>query len=233
MARPRKNTDGPTAKERIHQAFWDNLQEHKLHSITVSMIVKSAGCNRGTFYYHYEDINDLLNDIVNQELVISLIAQRFTIVLHTGSTNPESFFTSFDHETTKQIALLEKQGGSALIDQALRETVFKIWKAIFYDQELSKDTTKILEYLVGGIGGLIRSCIKDLDQDENIAEAFPSLEFVQNNMAFIIESISNAQKVSSSEVKMRLLALVRYINQNEAKRTSSMFEIPEIQKRKP
>ena len=43
------------------EAFWQLLENNQLHEISVGMIVAKAGCNRGTFYYHFADKDELLS----------------------------------------------------------------------------------------------------------------------------------------------------------------------------
>lgn len=57
----------------IKEAVVSLLSEKKdLNKITVSEIVEKAGINRGTFYNHYKDIKDVLNQI-EDEIMDSLI----------------------------------------------------------------------------------------------------------------------------------------------------------------
>ena len=68
MARPRKDAAGPSAEQRIHQAFWELIAEMPLERITVGDLAARAGCNRGTFYYYYDDIYALLDAVIDANL---------------------------------------------------------------------------------------------------------------------------------------------------------------------
>ena len=52
MARPRKDQEGPTAVERMEEAFWEILAEKPYAQITVGEIAKRAQVNKNAFYYH-------------------------------------------------------------------------------------------------------------------------------------------------------------------------------------
>lgn len=54
-------------KKAIQAAFLSLLQQMPLDKITVKMIVDACGVSRNTFYYHYEDINALLKDLLETE----------------------------------------------------------------------------------------------------------------------------------------------------------------------
>ena len=58
-------------KKLIMTAFEELLEEQPFDKITVSALVKRAGVSPNTFYYHYQDIYDLLNAWF-QEKVVSL-----------------------------------------------------------------------------------------------------------------------------------------------------------------
>ena len=56
MARPRKDQEGPTAVERMEEAFWEILAEKPYAQITVSEIAKRAQVNKNAFYYHFDGL---------------------------------------------------------------------------------------------------------------------------------------------------------------------------------
>lgn len=50
-------------KETIIQTFIEMINEKPFDKITVKDIVEKCGINRNTFYYHFEDIYDLLHNV--------------------------------------------------------------------------------------------------------------------------------------------------------------------------
>lgn len=54
-------------KKAIRETFLALLEEHPLSSITVKVLVETCGINRNTFYYHYRDLPDLIEEIINDE----------------------------------------------------------------------------------------------------------------------------------------------------------------------
>ena len=48
------------------------METKPLSKITVSEICKDCGFNRKTFYYHFEDIYDLLRWMLEQEAIIAV-----------------------------------------------------------------------------------------------------------------------------------------------------------------
>lgn len=55
-------------KNAIMQAFQELLEELPFDKITVSMLVRRCGIHHNTFYYHYQDIYQLLEEWMNIEL---------------------------------------------------------------------------------------------------------------------------------------------------------------------
>lgn len=55
-------------KQAIKWTFMKMLSEKPLTEITVKALVETCGINRKTFYYHYRDIPDLMEEIVREKL---------------------------------------------------------------------------------------------------------------------------------------------------------------------
>lgn len=53
----------------IKDSFIKLLNKHPFDKITVKDIVQDCGINRNTFYYYYQDIYDLLEDVFESETV--------------------------------------------------------------------------------------------------------------------------------------------------------------------
>lgn len=54
-------------KQVIKQAFIDLLEEYPLTEITIKDIVEKCGINRNTFYYHFQDLPALIDQIIKEE----------------------------------------------------------------------------------------------------------------------------------------------------------------------
>lgn len=55
-------------KKRIRDTFIAMLEEESLDKITVKALISRCGMNRNTFYYYYQDIFAVLDDLLQQEL---------------------------------------------------------------------------------------------------------------------------------------------------------------------
>lgn len=55
-------------KKMIMDTFWELLQEKTYNKITVKLIVERCGVNRNTFYYYFQDIPALAEEILNNHI---------------------------------------------------------------------------------------------------------------------------------------------------------------------
>ena len=67
MARPAYRNDQVTAKEQLKKSFWKLLSETDYSRITVKKLTSEAGLNPNTFYYHYDTMDSLALDALNDE----------------------------------------------------------------------------------------------------------------------------------------------------------------------
>ncbi|WP_057491480.1 TetR/AcrR family transcriptional regulator [Streptococcus orisasini] len=73
------------SEAKIKAAFISLLEKKELSEITISDITSLAGINRGTFYLHYLDKNDLANSISEE------VTQRFALIfVHNNFTNQDA-----------------------------------------------------------------------------------------------------------------------------------------------
>lgn len=63
-------------QEAIIRVFLDMLHKKSLEKITVKDIVEACEINRNTFYYYYQDVYDLLDDIFRRECDSMMEAYR-------------------------------------------------------------------------------------------------------------------------------------------------------------
>ena len=57
-------------KDLIRKEFIKLLNKKKLHNITVTELAKACNIERKTFYYHYENLTELVKEIFDEELEI-------------------------------------------------------------------------------------------------------------------------------------------------------------------
>ena len=158
MGRPSKNQQGPSAKERIEQAFWELLEEKPFHSITVKDLIKHAGVNRNTFYYHFESTEGLAVELVRSNIPVEF----FGIMLNAfGDGNFDVSDASAVPDLDRRfqrIRLILKNGEPCLMELGRKEVIsFFIREMRLDEKELSEFDYGKLDFIWGGIIRLLAS----------------------------------------------------------------------------
>lgn len=83
MARPRKDSTEPSARERILCAFWELLNEMPYASITVAALIKRAKVSPNTLYYHFGSYRDVVRAALDETLDPGLLP---ILVAESGSS---------------------------------------------------------------------------------------------------------------------------------------------------
>lgn len=78
MARPRKDSTEPSARERLLAAFWELLAEMPYESITVAALVRRAKVSPNTLYSHFDGyrgvVRAALDDVLDPDLLPMLVS---------------------------------------------------------------------------------------------------------------------------------------------------------------
>lgn len=142
-------------KKAIEASFVRILNEHPLANITVKMIVEDCCVNRNTFYYYFQDIPALLEEIIVQETnrIIDSIPDEFTfgdavnVALNYISTNKKAVLHLWD-STGRDVfevqmmkvceyiikRYIENRDYDTLIDERSLELVIDYLKCEFFGQ---------------------------------------------------------------------------------------------------
>lgn len=212
MARPRKS-ERSTADIRLANAFWALLEHHRLSDITVGMVAEQAELNRGTFYYHFKSMDDLIDRAIEDEVLGngSILQNMLSLVAGSSTANG---FEAFIKQDIERIALLIKQGGMDSFSIKIKCLMFGTWKAILCDEgeELSPSTRMIIEYSTSGVIGIIA-----YGALHGSGEAPPEffLSFAKNNSDFLVRQIGIAQGIPHEAVPERVRATLRIAGMND------------------
>jgi hypothetical protein len=96
-------------KNEIKKSFIALLNEKEFDKITIKEISKKCGINRNTFYYHYEDIYSLLDDVLMTEVnnVINdcnneSVNQKFVESIEFASKNKVALYHIFNSSNKEE-----------------------------------------------------------------------------------------------------------------------------------
>lgn len=205
MARPRKS-DGAAADDKLIEAFWDCLGQTRLPDISISAITKRANLNRGTFYYHFHDLDELLEQAIEREFDShQLLLSIFDLIA--GTPDPASAATLVQ-QRTQRAGLFIDRGGLDVLSLHIKRLVRQMWTAILCDegQQLKPETLFVIEYTTSGIIGLIAN-----DEMRKTAQSSPEAlnSFLKSNSAFLLGQIERAQGVPHEIALTRIQATRR------------------------
>jgi len=128
MEYSKKNTDDRRVrrtKKLLKDSLASLLMEKDINDITVKEIVDLADINRGTFYLHYKDIYDMLNQIENDMICdLEEIANKFPGAVLKGAPKPyiEEIFQYVKENQEFCRMLLGSHGDMAFVEK-LKEMV--------------------------------------------------------------------------------------------------------------
>ena len=206
MARPRK-ASGEAADTRLINALWALLESKRLSDITVGMVTTQAGLNRGTFYYHFNSMNELIDRAIEDE-----VAGRNSIMQNIFSMMAGSPITGEAESVVEQrmhkIALLVKQGGVDVLSAKVKSLAIRTWRAVLRndDEPLTPETLLVIEYATSGAIGIVAR--NSLSGNADVPPEF-YFSFIKRNSEFLLNLVSETQGVPRETVVNRLQATIR------------------------
>lgn len=152
MARPR-NDGSPSAATRLESAFFDQLETRPFPEITVSALVRAAGVNRNSFYYHYADLDDLARSAVAHQLVPEiprLIAGGFGIE---SDQVEEALLAAVGDERLRHMLAVAGQNSTTELREMLKDAVLDLWLDAFQLErdDLDDHETATVRFTLGGM----------------------------------------------------------------------------------
>ena len=166
-------------KKAIKDSFIKLLNKHPFDKITVKDIVEDCGINRNTFYYYYQDIYDLLEDVFESETVAML------------EDNKE--YQSW------QEGIIE----SAKFAMENRQLVYHVYNSINRDQ-LERYLYSVSEYIMGQY---VKLQLEGLEVDEYDVKLI-TVFYKHAVVGIIMEWVQNGMKDEPETVIKRLGELV-------------------------
>ena len=155
----------------MNLALLELLEKKDIEFITITEITQKAGVSRSTFYLHYDNIDDLLEETIeyiNKEFLSSFSAKAKPKLNSKESAflitdNQLIPFLDFCKKNKRILKLVHRKPNLFQNEKAYK----KMYDTIFYpaiSQFLTNETQKIynLEFFTQGVSGIIRKWM-DLD----------------------------------------------------------------------
>jgi AcrR family transcriptional regulator len=170
----------------IMDAFIELSGKTEFKDITIKDITTEAMINRATFYYHFEDIYDLLEKVLSEVLLVNLNYDFY----QNDELNEETFVTIFESITNFQKSLSSRchRGYEDTIARIIREQLEIIfYKMLLKQNKKEKDealklTAVLLGWGVYGVSVEWRRGSQKTSPKEFIKLAIPYIQTGINRM---------------------------------------------------
>ncbi|OZG61615.1 AcrR family transcriptional regulator [Bifidobacterium myosotis] len=162
MPRPRHDSEVLPAKERLENAFWELLADRDYRKITVTDVVREAGVNRNSFYYHFSSLPELADSAILHQVESSTVqrrpdpngdaeeqwSERVTALL----SDPEQ------RQRLDRLALLAGPHSTLDLTESLRDFArLQLFSMLQLDPEhVDLKTDLMVEFTVGGLLAVLR-----------------------------------------------------------------------------
>ncbi|WP_099364368.1 TetR/AcrR family transcriptional regulator [Fredinandcohnia onubensis] len=165
----------------IMDSFIELSGKKEFKDITIKDITTEAMINRATFYYHFEDIYDLLEKVLSEVLLINLNSESY----QQSALNEETFIGIFKAITNFQLSLSNRchRGYEDTIARIIRDQL----EVIFYkmlkkryptgDENTLKITSVMLSWGMYGTSVEWRRNPESVSPEEMIKSAIPYLKY--------------------------------------------------------
>lgn len=151
-------------KRQLRQALTTLLQEKPIQNITVREITEMVDINRGTFYLHYKDVYDMLEQIETE------IFEEFDHLLNDHPDDPldkplpllNDVFTYFTDNADMAIALMGPNGDHAFVDKLkhlVKDRCFYEWMQMYSNRD-TKKFEYFYSFVVYGCIGLFQTWLE-------------------------------------------------------------------------
>ena len=159
------NKNSEETKERIKKAFIKLYKENRIEKITISQLTKEAKVYRGTFYYYYTDIYDLLEQIEESffkeviEDVLGVIEGILVGDIEKRAVEITEHFKKYEEIMT--LFFVDKPN-TTLIRRLKEAAKCKVLMKLGIDNNnLSNEDKYILEYIASAQVGIITKWIEN------------------------------------------------------------------------
>lgn len=152
MARPKKEEGVPTARETIKESFWRLYRDRPFEKISVKEVCEGANINKTTFYYHFQDLRAVLDEIEEDSLPLEAPQMIAALVRPVAKEEVVSTFIGNMGERFERYCILLSSKGDPDFAKQAKQIMTQRWCEeldIEYDK-LSSDIKMTIRFLMGG-----------------------------------------------------------------------------------
>ncbi|WP_270298817.1 TetR/AcrR family transcriptional regulator [Eggerthella sinensis] len=159
MARPRNDCEGPSAKRRMEDAFWEALGEKPFSKISVADIARLAQVNRNAFYYHFDNMADLARAAITDRIPIALFRSLLPCLKRGDQPLPSVLHDPATEENYAKLWLIAGPHGTFELVDIAKKSLIGVWLDEFglCEDDLSASDLVGIAFIVGGMFNVIGS----------------------------------------------------------------------------
>jgi AcrR family transcriptional regulator len=157
MARPRKNSTEPGARERIIEAFWELLAQMPYSEITVSALIRCANVAPNTLYYHFTSYDEVVQTALDE----TLDPRIFTLIIGGDQVGSEHLPKDIQPRFNRVVLFASDQSGK--LPALLRASLKRVWiEEMLLDQrELMPFENAELDFVFAGVVSLLAGILTE------------------------------------------------------------------------
>ncbi len=146
-------------RNKMIEAFLESYKDKRIEQITIGEITKKANVNRGTFYYYYKDVYDLMEHIEQQifKEVVDKIAEIIEHIINKDIEGLAIVFNEFWEKYKETAMLFIVNKPNLVLQRKIKERGKQILLESFGIEEgcLSLEQKYLLEYVANAQFGVV------------------------------------------------------------------------------
>ncbi len=178
-------------RRQLQKQLVNKLLEKELQHITVRELTEAANINRGTFYLHFQDINDLYQaletSVVNE--ITGLVQPLLPLNDSAQVFNVTQSVLRYIQENIEPCQALFRTDGTAFVRHILianRPTLKEVWAVFPTQTDVGREYA--YDFVVHGFAGIIRKWMDGGMQEHPDMVSIIAQELVSRSMGYFRSS---------------------------------------------
>lgn len=186
-------------KVRLADALWSCLEEKRLADISVGDVIEAADVSRGSFYYHFSDLDHLTTWALECEIMDSDRQGHSFAILSSRAVVPEE--TPVMSRSIARVCLLLDRGGMSAVFEVSLDAMLGVWTEALCGsgEELPDSVVAQLEYAAGGMVGMLARASGSSEAKRRV-----SVAFLHERHLWLVQRVAEVLGVSARELMGRL-----------------------------
>ena len=182
-------------RARLADALWSCLESRRLSEVGVGDVIDAAGVSRGSFYYHFPDIDALVAWALRQELLNSDRAGHSFVALAAQEELPDE--TPAVSRSLERVCLLLDRGGMSSVYEVTLDAMLGLWSTALSPDgaPLPDEVVAQLEYAVGGTVGMLSRA-----RASTASKRRASIAFVHERHLWLVRRVADVLGMSPREL---------------------------------